>query len=333
MALSLAHDRNLSYERQDLERFAGLYHQGPDGIFLKRGKTLRISVRAPFPFVHLNTATEPRADRLYYGKAFVYPLVAAPFVWVVRAQRDVDPPRAPAGRGRRLRVLVPRCAVSSGCSRRLRIGVSRRGGAPGVRRLPDAGDLQRRAGLRGLLSLAVQGGAARFASLRRSVDRCGGGGPSGARHLFEARAQRFSGGPARAVFLVAARVAPRPGRRRTRGSRRDAVLRTDGRDLGRVQLPGRRPQNHHGHTGSGAARLSLRRARLHMGTLPKPGCHRRIGGARGAHTSTGAALVRAQPRVFRVRPALRIPAGTTFPGSWRSACGSSRARAGTPGAS
>ncbi len=60
MALSLAHDRNLSYERQDLERFAGLYHQGPDGIFLKRGKTLRISVRSPFPFVHLNKATEPR---------------------------------------------------------------------------------------------------------------------------------------------------------------------------------------------------------------------------------------------------------------------------------
>ena len=81
MALSLAHDWNLSYERQDLERFAGLYHQGPDGIFLKRGKTLRISVRSPFPFVHLNKATEPRADRLFYGKAFVYPLFAAPFVW------------------------------------------------------------------------------------------------------------------------------------------------------------------------------------------------------------------------------------------------------------
>lgn len=80
MALSLAYDGNLSYERRDLERFAGLYHQGPDGIFLKRGKTLRISVRSPFPFVHLNKATEPRADRLYYGKAFVYPLFAAPFV-------------------------------------------------------------------------------------------------------------------------------------------------------------------------------------------------------------------------------------------------------------
>ena len=80
MALSLAYDGNLSYERRDLERFAGLYHQGPDGIFLKRGKTLRLSVRSPFPFVHLNKATEPRADRLYYGKAFVYPLFAAPFV-------------------------------------------------------------------------------------------------------------------------------------------------------------------------------------------------------------------------------------------------------------
>jgi hypothetical protein len=80
MALSLAYDGNLSYERRDLERFAGLYHQGPDGIFLKRGKTLRISVRSPFPFVHLNKATEPRADRLYYGKALAYPLFAAPFV-------------------------------------------------------------------------------------------------------------------------------------------------------------------------------------------------------------------------------------------------------------
>ncbi len=80
MALSLAYDANLSYERRDLERFAGLYHQGPDGIFLKRGKTLRLSVRAPFPFVHMNKATEPRADRLFYGKALVYPLFAAPFV-------------------------------------------------------------------------------------------------------------------------------------------------------------------------------------------------------------------------------------------------------------
>ena len=37
MALSLAYDGDLTYEKRDLERFAGLYHSGPNGIFLKRG--------------------------------------------------------------------------------------------------------------------------------------------------------------------------------------------------------------------------------------------------------------------------------------------------------
>jgi len=83
MALSVAFDRNLSYERRDLERFAGLYHQGPEGIFLKRGKTLRLSARAPFPFVHLVRRDDPDTTRLYYGKAFIYPVFAAPFVWLL----------------------------------------------------------------------------------------------------------------------------------------------------------------------------------------------------------------------------------------------------------
>ena len=82
MTLSLAHDGNLSYERRDYERFAGLYHQGPEGIFLKRGRQLRVSVRAPFPFVHLVRRTDPDASRLYFGKAFIYPVFAAPFVWL-----------------------------------------------------------------------------------------------------------------------------------------------------------------------------------------------------------------------------------------------------------
>ena len=60
MALSLAYDRDLAYQRRDLERFAGLYHSGPEGIFLKRGR--------------------PGTDRLYFSKAFVYPLFGAPFV-------------------------------------------------------------------------------------------------------------------------------------------------------------------------------------------------------------------------------------------------------------
>lgn len=81
-ALSLAHDRDLKYERRDLDRFAGLYHSGPEGIFLKRGKELRIRVRAPFPYVHLLTRPDADQTRLYFGKAFVYPLFAAPFVWM-----------------------------------------------------------------------------------------------------------------------------------------------------------------------------------------------------------------------------------------------------------
>ncbi len=79
-ALSLAYDGDLAYQRRDLERFAGLYHSGPDGIFLKRGKVMRIRVRAPFPFVHVQHRQDPDTTRLYFGKAFVYPLVVAPFV-------------------------------------------------------------------------------------------------------------------------------------------------------------------------------------------------------------------------------------------------------------
>lgn len=79
-ALSLAFDGDLAFERRDLERFAGLYHSGPDGIFLKRGKELSIGVGPPFPFVHLSKRPDRNERRLYFGKAFAYPVVAAPFV-------------------------------------------------------------------------------------------------------------------------------------------------------------------------------------------------------------------------------------------------------------
>ena len=46
MALSVAYDHDLAYERRDLERFCGLYHCRPDGIFLKRGKQLRVRIDA-----------------------------------------------------------------------------------------------------------------------------------------------------------------------------------------------------------------------------------------------------------------------------------------------
>ena len=80
MALSVAYDGDLTYERKDLERFAGLFHSGPEGIFLKRGKHLRVSLGAEFPFVHLTKRDDTDPTRLYYSKAFIYPLLAAPFV-------------------------------------------------------------------------------------------------------------------------------------------------------------------------------------------------------------------------------------------------------------
>ena len=80
MALSVAYDHDLAYERRDLERFTGLYRSGPNGIFLKRGKQLKIRFRSRPPFVQLLKSPDPRNDRLYYAKAILYPIVAAPFV-------------------------------------------------------------------------------------------------------------------------------------------------------------------------------------------------------------------------------------------------------------
>jgi hypothetical protein len=80
MALSVAYDHDLAYERRDLERFFGVYRWGPDGIFLKRGKQMRVRVDASPPFVHVRQLPDPRPDRLFFGKSFVYPVVAAPFV-------------------------------------------------------------------------------------------------------------------------------------------------------------------------------------------------------------------------------------------------------------
>jgi hypothetical protein len=79
-ALSAGYDGDLAFERRDLERFVKLYHTGPEGIFLKRGKTLSVRVRPPFPFVHITKREDPNPNRLYFGKAILYPVVAAPFV-------------------------------------------------------------------------------------------------------------------------------------------------------------------------------------------------------------------------------------------------------------
>ena len=56
---------------------------GPDGIFLKRGKQIRLRMNGSLPFLHLVRTPDPRPDRLYFGKAFIYSLIAAPFVRVL----------------------------------------------------------------------------------------------------------------------------------------------------------------------------------------------------------------------------------------------------------
>ena len=80
MTLSLAYDGDLSYERRDLERFWGIYETGPEGIFLKRGQQLRVRVTASPPFFHVTKTGDRRDDRLYFGKAMIYSIAAAPFV-------------------------------------------------------------------------------------------------------------------------------------------------------------------------------------------------------------------------------------------------------------
>ena len=80
MALSLAYDHDLTYERRDLDRFFGLYRSGPDGIFLKKGKQLRIRLTGKPPFIHTIKSPDTQADRLYFAKPLLYAIVAAPFV-------------------------------------------------------------------------------------------------------------------------------------------------------------------------------------------------------------------------------------------------------------
>jgi len=57
---SLATDLDFEYQRDDLARVWREVPSGPEGLFLKRG----------------------RDGRLFYAKAYIYPLLAAPFVWV-----------------------------------------------------------------------------------------------------------------------------------------------------------------------------------------------------------------------------------------------------------
>ncbi|MCH7748548.1 MAG: hypothetical protein IH939_10665 [Acidobacteria bacterium] len=82
MAFSAAYDRDLEYERRDLERFFRTYNGGPEGIFLKRGRDLYLEFRVGWPPIAIGSDPDRRTDRLFFGKAFIYPVMVAPLVWL-----------------------------------------------------------------------------------------------------------------------------------------------------------------------------------------------------------------------------------------------------------
>ena len=81
MGHSLAEDGDLTYHRSDLERVWKEFPSGPTGLFLKRGRDVvdgGLMLKPPFVWLRTQPDTDPR--RFFYGKSFIYPLVAAPFV-------------------------------------------------------------------------------------------------------------------------------------------------------------------------------------------------------------------------------------------------------------
>ena len=83
MGHSLVEDGDLTYRRDDLVRVWKEFESGPAGVFLKQGSDVLEwgFMRRP-PFFWTRTQADPDSARLYYGKSFIYPLFAAPFVKV-----------------------------------------------------------------------------------------------------------------------------------------------------------------------------------------------------------------------------------------------------------
>jgi len=66
---SLVLDGDLTYRREDLVRVWREFPAGPAGVFLKKG-------------TRIDGSLDPAQHRLYYGKSFIYPLFAAPLIFV-----------------------------------------------------------------------------------------------------------------------------------------------------------------------------------------------------------------------------------------------------------
>ncbi|MEI6245962.1 MAG: hypothetical protein WCQ64_13075, partial [Acidobacteriota bacterium] len=93
MSLSFAHDFDMKYQSRDLVRFYNLHRDGdqpngvaPEGLFIKKGSRIvgwkwaaKPSLTAPIEFIREEI---PTTQSIEYGKAFAYPLFAAPFVWL-----------------------------------------------------------------------------------------------------------------------------------------------------------------------------------------------------------------------------------------------------------
>ena len=75
----LARDWDMAFKREDLVRVWEEF-SAPEGIFLKRGSQLHMERRGGFPYFGVVRTPDPAPDRLFYGKSYIYPLFAAPFV-------------------------------------------------------------------------------------------------------------------------------------------------------------------------------------------------------------------------------------------------------------
>jgi hypothetical protein len=80
---SLAEDFDFAFRREDLVRVWREFPSGPEGIFLKRGRDVHGLQRSSAPpFFEISSSPDPDPERLYYAKGFIYPLFAAPLVWL-----------------------------------------------------------------------------------------------------------------------------------------------------------------------------------------------------------------------------------------------------------
>ena len=157
MAFSVAYDRDLTYERRDLERFKTAYEDGPDGIFLKRGRELHLGLSGWWP-PELDGELDRRTDRLYFGKAFILPRHGCAVRLDGRRERHAALSRHAAGRCRVRGLPFRSGAVARSAGPGVCLGISWRVDRAVVHGVAVVGFLQFRTRFFCLLRLVLQGG-------------------------------------------------------------------------------------------------------------------------------------------------------------------------------